>query len=379
MTAVEFPESPPEPAPTRTRPVYRAACYLLGLAVAAGLVAPLEPIPGYFREKYLYFSENKDLFDIVFFGSSLTQNSVSPEWFDKELSDRGIRLHSFNFGFAGSDAYEAHHLIEQVLKLKPRRLKWVMVDWLSWEQSGSLVVRERDIWWHTPRHTLLALRGVLAEEREWNVKADAIRTHLTQAFLKFCHVGQGPRLIASLRGENELKDRSRRRLHRRAGFLGLDDAYQGPHWPGAQEGRRAFLREQAKFGLYVREHREELRRFEAGNVTDSGPEHFPQTERGIARQVRMLRSAGIEPIYIVYPANSDHLIPRRLQEQGIIPHLFLLDDPDRYPELYQPEHRFDWLHFNRTGARVVSRLLAQRFAELHASGNAVPGASDPKP
>jgi hypothetical protein len=44
-------------------------------------------------------------------------------------------------------------------------------------------------------------------------------------------------------------------------------------------------------------------------------------------------------------------------------------DPARYPELYDPRHRYDSDHLNLAGAEMFSRLLAARIASLPPSAS----------
>ena len=46
-----------------------------------------------------------------------------------------------------------------------------------------------------------------------------------------------------------------------------------------------------------------------------------------------------------------------------IPVLFDFNRPERYPELFSIDRRFDPKHLNRTGSREFSELLAEAFAQ----------------
>ena len=56
--------------------------------------------------------EEKDL--VVFFGSSMVENGISPRQFDKLQSDRNLHIKSFNFGFGGLNPLFQEYLSRRV-------------------------------------------------------------------------------------------------------------------------------------------------------------------------------------------------------------------------------------------------------------------------
>ena len=83
----------------------------------------------------------------------------------------------------------------------------------------------------------------------------------------------------------------------------------------------------------------------------------------LRRQYAAARAAGAELLVVVPPSHEPSPLPRRLAEQGEIAVLLDFNDPDRYPELFRDDRRFDVMHLNRPGAVAFSRLLAQAFRE----------------
>lgn len=74
---------------------------------------------------------------------------------------------------------------------------------------------------------------------------------------------------------------------------------------------------------------------------------------------------GIEVIFVVVPGNSQRN-PRVLQHGHALPEGHFLDitEPERHPEFYLHENKFDRNHLNKSGARRMSAVLASEFVAL---------------
>ena len=85
--------------------------------------------------------------------------------------------------------------------------------------------------------------------------------------------------------------------------------------------------------------------------------------RATQRQQAEIRNAGIQPIYVV--PNLRWATPefQLLRREGVIDNLIALNDPVKFPELYQVEHYFDRGHLNRSGAELFTRELARCFLD----------------
>ena len=54
-------------------------------------------------------------------------------------------------------------------------------------------------------------------------------------------------------------------------------------------------------------------------------------------------------------------------ENDVVSTLLRFDDPERYPELYDPALRFDRHHLSKEGARLYTAEVARRILEEPAS------------
>src|SRR5437879_4927287 len=95
-------------------------------AVIHSLLPPM--IPKGIAAKLKFFSEHKDEFDTVIVWTSRLYYSISPEIFDKTTRENGLLTRTFNFGIDGMHPPENFYVLEQILKSKPRNLKWVLLE-----------------------------------------------------------------------------------------------------------------------------------------------------------------------------------------------------------------------------------------------------------
>src|SRR5436190_11988520 len=133
---------------------------LLAFVATCGLIHGLLPpmIPKGVAAKLKYFSEHKDEFDTVIVGTSRLYYTVSPEIFDATTTDNGLPTRSFNFGIDGMHPPENFYVLEQILKTKPRNLKWVVFELGDIQTKWDDVLgTERVVYWHDWPRTQLTL------------------------------------------------------------------------------------------------------------------------------------------------------------------------------------------------------------------------------
>ena len=112
-------------------------------------VLPFPEIDGGVSEKFRFFSAHKDEFDTLFIGSSRIYFQISPAIFDRVTRESGLPTHSFNFGIGGMYLPESSYLLEQILNLKPRNLRWVFIEYdeLQTKWSPENQTSRRALYW----------------------------------------------------------------------------------------------------------------------------------------------------------------------------------------------------------------------------------------
>jgi len=109
-------------------------------------------------------------------------------------------------------------------------------------------------------------------------------------------------------------------------------------------------------------HRAVAQQVAAGNRERVSADEFdlgfhPWLERAAAR-------AGARIVYVTAPCASASVDALSLAELGELTPLIHLNDPERFPELFQTELRLDLDHLNQAGAERFSRLFAAEFGKL---------------
>lgn len=321
--------------------VRNCGAFFTALALGCALLFSLQPFPDVpgIGQKYRYFAQHKDRYDILFVGSSRFYHQIIPKQFDAEVEELAQqRLHSFNFGYDGMWPPESYFVVRQLLALRPQRLRWVVVDLM--DVNANLDERnnstQRMAYWHDPRHTLLAWRHLWHESmhrREERVRL--ILAHGRHLASQLANVGSGARALQVWL----LPKKAWKEPKEWAGTEGFDP---GPDTP--------------MVGAELTGYQETVARLRRSLP----PKPMgPVLKHAVAELVQEIRKAGAEPIFVIAPTlnsreNFTDLPPG-------VP-LFAFNDPNQFPELFDPAVHYDGWHLNERGARKFTTLLAERFS-----------------
>src|SRR5882724_5585374 len=123
-------------------------------------VLPFPEIDGGVSQKFRFFAAHKDEFDTLFIGSSRVYFQISPVIFDRVTRESGMPTHSFNFGVGGMYLPETAYLLEHILNLKPRNLRWVFIEYdeLQTKWSPENQTSRRALYWADWKRVSLLLR-----------------------------------------------------------------------------------------------------------------------------------------------------------------------------------------------------------------------------
>ena len=159
---------PPAPCePTSGKTVFRAltntaigATAFLLTCIGLRAILPFPEIDGGVSQKFRFFAAHKDEFDTLFIGSSRVYFQISPAIFDRVTRESGLPTHSFNFGIGGMYLPESAYLLEQILNLKPRNLRWVFIEYdeVQTKWSPENQTSRRALYWADWKRVSLLLR-----------------------------------------------------------------------------------------------------------------------------------------------------------------------------------------------------------------------------
>jgi hypothetical protein len=362
---------PPAPRkPTGRKTVIRALtnsaiCAAAFLITCAGLhaILPFPEIDGGVSQKFRFFAAHKDEFDTLFIGSSRIYFQISPAIFDRVTRESGLPTHSFNFGIGGMYLPESAYLLEQILNLKPRNLRWVFIEYdeLQTKWSPENQTSRRALYWADWKRVSLLLRKLSdagtaplwlpnpAKLREIMLPQNDEKS--TGSLLTF-YAGQFEKNYTNVARAGDVLDYffSRDTKNRRASYLGAaSDGYvtrphrMSPNQAAAYERGLAAAMAQA-------------------GIRPLSP-YAVEAYRQCAQEVRNI---GAAPIFLISPSTTE--INISTGSTGLPGVVMAFNNPRAYPSLYHTSVRRDGQHLTKSGAEEFTRIVAANFVELAQAG-----------
>jgi hypothetical protein len=315
------------------------------IATSAAIHALLPPlIPKGIAAKLKFFTEHKDEFDTVAIGTSRLYYSVSPEIFDQVTRENGIPTRTFNFGIDGMHPPENFYVLEQILKTKPRNLKWVVLEMGEIQTRwNDILGTQRAVYWHDWARTSLTLKKALNPRGNagWFIKMTRLwlaRRDFAANFLlfgkQFTNVGRVTDFFPS-------ENRER---------FSAADSELGPNHDGYRLAGPAMSAERATI----------FQQNLAREISEARPKFLdPATDLAYRHAAAQIRQAGAAPVFVVAPVLSQ--TTARFRQTPPAP-LLSFNDSRKYPQFYDTKVRIDDAHLTREGAEQFTRLLGQEFA-----------------
>jgi hypothetical protein len=331
--------------------------------VGLRVVLPFPEIDGGVSQKFRFFAAHKDEFDTLFIGSSRVYFQISPAIFDRVTRESGMPTHSFNFGVGGMYLPETSYLLEQILNLKPRNLRWVFIEYdeLQTKWSSENQTSRRALYWADWKRVSLLMRKltdagtdplwlpspaklrdiVLRQEDEKNTRS-LLTFYASQFEKNYTNVARATDVLAY--------------------FFGRDP-----------KGRRARYLGAASDGYVTRPNRmspDQVAAYERGLAaamaqTDTSPlsPYAVEAYRQCAQEVRKI---GAMPIFLITPNTTQ--INVATESTGLTDVVMAFNNPRTYPSLYRSSVRRDGQHLTKSGAEEFTRIVAANFVELARAG-----------
>jgi hypothetical protein len=345
-----------------TSTVIGAAAFLL-TCVGLRVVLPFPEIDGGVSQKFRFFAAHKDEFDTLFIGSSRVYFQISPAIFDRVTRESGMPTHSFNFGIGGMYLPETAYLLEQILNLKPRKLRWVFIEYdeLPTKWSPENQTSRRALYWADWKRVSLLLRKLTDAGTDplWRPSPAKLRDIVlrqkdeknTHGLLTF-YAGQFEKNYTNVARATDVLQY----------FLGRDT-----------KERRARYLGVASDGYVTRPNRmspEQVAAYERGLAaamaqTDT-QSLSPYAVEGYRQCAQEVRKIGAMPIFLITPSTTE--INVATENTGLTSVIMAFNDPRTYPSLYRSDVRRDGQHLTKSGAEEFTRILAANFVELARAG-----------
>jgi hypothetical protein len=305
-----------------------------------------------------FFREHQDDFDTLFIGSSHVHHQIAPAIFDGTMRAAGHPTHALNLGQNGMVPPENFYVLEQILKTKPRNLKWVFVELGELETKPFLGNEQtsRVLYWHDWKRTALVLRAILGAAPEdgavavWRGIGEIVAFRPTMSerrnllffhsvlFAKnFANVGQRSDLARWVRGLWKDEMRSKDIGPNGDGYTPINNEMTATEATNDQANLPSAGENEVRF------------------VSAFAASAYLQLADDVRR-------SGAVPIFLVTP----NVVQTRLgfrPESGVSATVMSFNNAKDYPELYRKEMRVDPDHLNAAGSEYFTRLLAEDFSQ----------------
>jgi hypothetical protein len=331
--------------------------------VALRAILPFPEIDGGVSQKFRFFAAHKDEFDTLFIGSSRVYFQISPAVFDRVTRESGLATHSFNFGIGGMYLPETAYLLEQILNLKPRNLRWVFIEydelqtkwspdnqtsrralyWADWKRVSLLLRKLTDagtdpLWLLNPTK----LRDIVLPKNDEKNTRDLLTFYAAQFEKNYTNVARAADVLDYFldRDTNE----------RRASYLGAaSDGYVTK--PNRMSPNQAAAYERAL----------------SAALAQTGTRRLsPYAVEAYRQCAQEVRSIGASPIFLITPSTTQ--INVATESTGLTGVVMAFNDPRAYPNLFRSSVRRDGQHLTKSGAEEFTRLVAANFVELARAG-----------
>jgi hypothetical protein len=336
-----------------------AATAFLVTCTVLHAILPFPEIDGGVSQKFRFFAAHKDEFDTLFIGSSRIYFQISPAIFDRVTRESGLQTRSFNFGIGGMYLPESAYLLEQILNLKPRNLRWVLIEydeiqtkwspenqtsrralyWADWKRVSLLLRKLTDagagpLWLANPAK----LRDIVLRQKDEKNTRSLLTFYATQFERNYTNVARAADVLGYLLGRDT--------NDRRASYLGAaSDGYV----------TRAGRMSPSQAAAYERG----LAAATAQPATHLLSPYAVEAYRQCAQEVRNM---GATPIFLITPSTTEiNIAAESAQAPGVV---MAFNNPRSYPGLYHSSMRRDEQHLTKSGAEEFTRLVAVNFVEL---------------
>jgi len=345
-----------------TNSAIAAAAFLI-TCIGLHAVLPFPEIDGGVSQKFRFFAAHKDEFDTLFIGSSRIYFQMSPAVFDRVTHESGLQTHSFNFGIGGMYLPETAYLLEQILNLKPRNLRWVFIEydelqtkwssenqssrralyWADWKRVSLLLRKLTDsgtgpLWLPNPTK----LRDIMLRQNDETKTRSLLTFYAAQMEKNYANVARAADVLDYFWGRDT--------KGRRARYLGVAiDGYV------TRPNRIA----SSQIAAYDRE----LAAAMAESSIRSLSPYAMEAYRQCATEVRNI---GATPIFLITPSTTQ--INIAIENTGLPGVVMAFNNPRAYPSLFRSSVRRDGQHLTKSGAEEFTRVVAANFVELARAG-----------
>ena len=334
----------------------RLAAFVLLYLVVISSISTLFPYywgnPWYGSKiKYLE-NEGFKKHNTYFIGSSRFYRQINPLIFDTTLNQQtGDVVVSFNLGAPATFTPQTYYLYENFLNSKlAESTKYCFLELTEVDNiSADLIDEERSSYWITTKEFKFAITSFLKNKNITQLKkARNISHYLVSFFKSLFHIGHFGQQIT-------------------------EDNYYSPEYLGSGQNGYYPLEEQLDFttnsnvrnnllkrNKSILNNSEIIERRREESVASYNMDGVAIDQIQLQRINHLINKSKEKGIHLFLVLSPRSKVPEliRLGNSLSKDHFIDLSNPNKYPELYQPEYSFDVGHLNTKGSEIYSRLLA---------------------
>ena len=311
------------------------------------------------RLKIEWFQQHQDDYDLVFIGSSHVYRQLDAESIAAGLPSSTGTVQAFTFGVPGMRFAETLHMANRLLEQDCAKLKWLVLelDDLRTDMEEENLFTQRQVYWHDWFASWWVLRALMAENLATAEKTSRAKLHLHHFAHWLGNIGRGPAawaLLTTGAGES---------FFTASGALRPGIGENGHGWrpldleagnPSYEKRRREFMADLDGF-------RNSRRALVSSQWT--GPP-APVLAAAIDDLDKRAAARGVQLAFIILPGYEKPAGWMALKKQGHIKHLLAFNDPQRWPEFYRANNRWDLFHLNRAGSELLSQAFIEEFKPM---------------
>ncbi|HMQ48410.1 MAG TPA: hypothetical protein PKA00_13340 [Saprospiraceae bacterium] len=341
--------------------VLYALSILLICGIAGTIIYSIHPEKYYddyevclLTEKQKVLFQMADSINTVFIGTSKTHRQIIPLQFDSLVPGAA----AFNLGQGSLTAPRnldfANHLLEKKNDFKAVFIELAVLDRILSNYQSDPVIQ----YMNAQRYAQGCDYALHFEKMGWQEKWQYFRYYSLAFFYKYLGFSSRKRikLLAGFPVFELPMGCAKFDITASRGFYAVDDEYREDPGPELDVRRKAFLQKPLPEGLYVGS--------QAAKKID--PTLFNQEFRN---NLKAWKAQGV-PVYFILPPRAykaELYILEQLkaiaEEEGFP--VFDFSDPELYPSLYEVETSFDNAHMNKEGAKIYTRLIAEKYQSLN--------------
>lgn len=269
-----------------------------------------------FEAKMESFSDEMDSVQVVAFGSSHMENAFDPSVFERETG-----LRAFSFALPGVKGHQMQDVIRRVADRSPRSIQMVIIEVSNWPEGVDKREMRHAPSWLPPENAFDLMAWSILQGNA----GGAFRTAISFA----------NRYVPAGAVTAQRYDPAYTVLP--AGPDGYRPMIPGKTPDDIYGGSRERMLDDGLDRLEVSEHKESI---------------------GISRLARIkerIEAQGITVLFVRLPNAQRYGGDDRLHEIGAVN----LEQPNQFPEFYEDANRWDGIHMNAQGSRLVTKRISE--------------------